>query len=52
MKKTNRVQNAKEILARVKLEMKQPRLAESVREALEAEAALAGKQLIVHAARA
>jgi hypothetical protein len=40
VKKKSRMEIAKDIISRVKKEMEQPRLAESVRSALEAEAAL------------
>lgn len=41
MKKKSRIKMDKEIIASVKKEMERPRLAESVRNALEADAALA-----------
>ena len=45
VKQLSRIELWRETLARVKREMEQPRLAESVRNAMEAEAALADKHL-------
>ena len=51
MKKKSRTEREKEILSSLKREMQQPRLAASVRDSREAEAALAAA-LVAHAARA
>lgn len=52
MKKKSRIEVDKEIIASVKKEMEKPRLAESVRNALEADAMLAVQVLDVDTARA
>jgi hypothetical protein len=51
MKKKSRLEIDREILSSVKREMEMPRLTESVRNALEAEAALAVRALAAHSAR-
>jgi hypothetical protein len=52
MKRKSRIEIDKEIIASVKKEMARPRLAESVRSALEADAVLAVQVLDVDTARA
>jgi hypothetical protein len=52
MKKKSRIEMAREIISRVKREMEKPRLTESVRNALEAEAALVVRGHAAHSARA
>jgi hypothetical protein len=52
VKKKSRIEVDKEIIASVKKEMEKPRLAESVRNALEADAMLAVQVLDVDTARA
>ena len=52
MKEKSQYDSDRKILSSVKIEMARPRLTASVRDALEAEAALAAKGLVVHSARA
>jgi hypothetical protein len=52
MKTKSPTEKGRELLSSVKREMKRPRLTESVRNALEAEAALAAREPVVHSARA
>ena len=52
MKKKNQIELDRVIVASVKREMEKPRMTESVRQALEAEAALAARGLAARAARA
>jgi hypothetical protein len=52
VKKTSRIEMEREFVASLKREMERPRLTESVRNALEAEAALAAKHPVVRPAQA
>jgi hypothetical protein len=52
MKGKSQLDNDRKILSSVKIEMARPRLAASVRNALEAEAALAARGLVARTARA
>ena len=52
MKKNSRIEMERELISRVKMEMAKPRLAASVRDALEAEAALVISESPVPAPRA
>ena len=46
----SRMEMAREMISRLRIEMEKPRLTASVRKALEAEAALAAKHPVVHPA--
>jgi hypothetical protein len=52
VKQKSRIEINREILSRLKREMNQPRLAASVRESREAEAALAARMRAAYAAKA
>jgi hypothetical protein len=52
MKTKSPTERGRDLLSSVKREMKMPRLAASVRNALEAEAALAARVPVAHSARA
>jgi hypothetical protein len=52
MKKKNRLESDQKILAGVMREMDEPRLAASVRNALEADAALAARVPVAHPSKA
>jgi hypothetical protein len=52
MRKNSRIEMAREIIANLKREMAKPRLAASVRDALEAEPALAVEEPVAWDARA
>jgi hypothetical protein len=52
VKEKSRIERDREILSSVKREMERPRLAASVRDSREAEAAPAARALAVHSARA
>jgi hypothetical protein len=52
MKEKSQLDSDRKILSSVKREMAMPRLAASVRDALEAEAALEARGLVAHTARA
>ncbi len=52
MKEKNQLDSDRKILSSVKIEMARPRLTASVRDALEAETALAAHELAAHSARA
>jgi hypothetical protein len=52
MKEKSQLDSDRKILSSVKIEMARPRLTASVRDALEAEAALAARGLVARTARA
>jgi hypothetical protein len=52
MKKKSRIENERRIISRVKREMDQPRLTESVRNGFSAQAALSVEKPSAHSARA
>jgi hypothetical protein len=52
MKKKSRIENEREIVSRVKREMNEPRLTESVRRGFNAQAAPSVEKLATHSARA